>query len=171
MIRWMSRQFRFAAAVTGFLACPFVWADANTRVTNPNAISFELGGRGLLYSVDFDRVLNENLAVGIGVGTVSTNNSTVGTGVIPVYGNYYFSESAGSLFATLGANLITNAGSLSGLNSNVGNVQFTNSPIQLTFGLGYEYRSDPGFLVRVAAYGIYAGNVSPWGGFTIGYSF
>ncbi len=150
------------------------WGDGNTRVTNPNALSFELVGRGLLYSFAYDRVLNERLAAGVGVGSVSTTSVggvSVSATVIPVYVNFYFSESAGSLFVTAGAALVASASTLANLTSSAGSLQFSSSPILPEAGLGYEYRSDPGYLFRIAAYGILGNSLIPWGGISFGYSF
>lgn len=143
----------------------------NTRVTYPNAINVEAGGRALIYSITFDRALNENLVAGLGIGNASTANSGPSTWVVPVYLNYYLMQDAGSLFITAGADILT-SNSVYGMPASVGSLQFnSNSPILGTFGLGYEYRSDAQFLVRLAAYGLVSGNLAPWGGVTFGYSF
>ena len=47
----------------------------HTRITNPNAVSAEFLGRGLLWSVNFDRVVNDDLVAGAGFGTVSMRNA------------------------------------------------------------------------------------------------
>jgi hypothetical protein len=143
---------------------------SNTRVSNPSAIIFELGGRNLLYSIGYDRVLNENFSAGVGFGTLTTNTNQ-STSVIPVYVNYYFMQEAGSAYATAGADLLTNPTEISGSNSNASSLKFTNSPILPHLGLGYEYRSDTGFLFRITAYGFVSSSVTPWGGVTFGYSF
>jgi hypothetical protein len=154
----------------------FAEASNNIRATNPNAIHAEVGGRALLYSLSFDRVLSDDLLVGIGVGSVTMNDRFGGTSglsatLVPVYLNYYFMREAGSLFATAGASLVTNSSLVSGLTSSAGGLQLSSSPLLPTLGLGYEYRSDPGFLVRLAGYLILGQNSVPWIGVSIGYSF
>ncbi|MEO5969302.1 MAG: hypothetical protein ABIQ95_05195 [Bdellovibrionia bacterium] len=148
----------------------------NTRATYPTAITLELGGRGFLYSINFDRVLNDNLAAGVGIGNVTANSAALpsisqSSMVIPVYFNYYFMPDAGSFYLTGGADLLTNAGSVSSLTSSPGGLNFSSSPILLTVGVGYELRSDAGYLVRAAGYGIYGGSLIPWGGISFGSSF
>jgi hypothetical protein len=148
----------------------------NTRATYPTALSLELGGRGFLYSLNFDRALNDNLAAGVGIGNVTANLANLSSVsqssiVIPVYFNYYFIPDAGSFYLTGGADLLTNAGNVSGLTSSPGGLSFSSSPIILTVGVGYELRSDAGYLVRVAGYGIYGSSLIPWGGISFGYSF
>lgn len=163
------------AAIPVFCLLTSAHAD-NTRVTNPNALTAEVGGRGLLYSLGFDRVLSEQLSAGVSIGSVPMNNSD-GTSsgltatLVPVFINFYFAEEMSSPFLTFGVNWVLNSGSVSGLTSSPGNIEFSTSPLQPTFGLGWEYRSDPGFLVRVTAYGIYGNRLAPWGGLTLGYSF
>lgn len=150
--------------------------STNTRVTYPTAIVLELGGRGILYSLNFDRVLTEDFSFGIGVGTVQANfpNGTTAdksTAIIPAYFTYYIWRDAGSFFGTLGANLIPNASSVQGLTTSTGGVELNNNPIQGTAGIGYEMRSDTGFLFRITGYGILASSFAPWAGLSVGYSF
>jgi hypothetical protein len=147
-----------------------------TRVTNPSAINLEVLGRGLLYSISFDRVLNDDLAAGIGFGTTTLNNldgtsSGVSTALIPVYINYYFMRDAGSLFVTGGATIVGNSSGANGLKANFSGLQFNSTPVLPTFGLGYENRGDSGFLFRVTGYGIIGQTLAPWVGFTLGYAF
>lgn len=151
-------------------------ASNNTRVSNPNSVNVELGGRGLLYTFSYDRVLSDELSVGFGFGTVPMNDlfgntTNVSATIVPLYLSYYFMREAGSLFATAGASLVANSSSVSGLKTSVGGLQLSSTPLLPTAGVGYEFRSDPGFLVRVAGYLILGQTVAPWGGFSIGYSF
>jgi hypothetical protein len=151
-------------------------ASNNVRATNPSAIHAEVGGRALLYSLSIDRVLNDDILVGIGLGTVTMNDllgnsSNLSATLVPVYLNYYFMREAGSLFATGGATLVTNSNAVSGLKTSTGGLQLSSTPLLPTLGVGYEYRSDPGFLVRVAGYLVVGQNTVPWGGVSIGYSF
>jgi len=152
------------------------FADEATRLTNPNAVSVEGLGRGLLYSIDFDRVLNDDMAAGFGFGTSGTQNpdsssSSQTATLFPVYINYYFMRDQGSLYVTAGAAIVTNYTSLSGLKASVGGLKFPNSVLLPEFGAGYESRGDSGFLFRVTAYGIVGQNVIPWVGFAFGFAF
>jgi hypothetical protein len=166
------------ALITGVfsISYPAQALTNNTRASNPSALSLELGGRGLLYSLNFDRVLSDNLAAGFGIGTVTASLSNLtatsqSSPILPVYFNFYFMQDAGSLYVTGGADLLTSPSSVSGLTSSPGGLGFSSSPILLTLGLGYEFRSDAGYLVRAAAYGVYGSSLVPWGGISFGYSF
>jgi hypothetical protein len=148
----------------------------DTRVTNPNAVLLEVGGRGILYSVNYDRVVSEDLAFGIGYGSgpvTSANgvDTSQSVSLIPVYVNLYLMRDQGSLYVTGGADFVTNPGSIVGYSANQSGVVFQNTSIMPTFGVGYENRSDAGFLVRATGYVLVASNVKPWAGFSIGYSF
>ncbi len=158
----------FASAVPAFAE--------HTRVTNPNSLNVELLGRGLLYSVNFDRVVNDDLVAGVGFGSTPMRNPDgsdpgISTFLLPFYVNYYFAREQGSIFVTAGADIASNGGSLNGLKSMFGNIYFNGNAVLPTAGIGYENRSDAGFLFRVTVYGIYAASVNPWAGFTLGYAF
>src|SRR4051812_18911854 len=84
----------------------------HTRVTYPSAVSAEILGRGMLYSVNFEEVVSDDLGVGIGFSRVSTDRNDVDTGrsatMLPVFMSYYFSRTAGSMFVTGGADVVLN---------------------------------------------------------------
>lgn len=150
---------------------------ANTRVTYPSVVSLEVLGRTTLYTIGFDQVVNENIAVGAGFGSVSANfagtdiDASRTISMVPVYMNYYFMKEQGTLFATAGATLITNHSKVKGLESTTGNMIVPSSNVMPTVGVGYENRGDNGFLFRVTAYGIMAKKFTPWMGFSFGYGF
>ena len=150
-------------------------ADEATRMTNPNAVGFEILGRSLLYSVFYDRVLNDNMAAGFGIGTVSTQIAGIDTGnsatMVPAYLNYYFSRLGNSLFVTGGVSLITNATTVNGTKSSTGGYNFNDNSVEPSFGAGFESRGDSGFLFRIAGYGLVSTKVVPWMGFSFGYAF
>lgn len=147
----------------------------HTRVTNPNAFSLEVLGRGGLYSVNFDRVLTDEFVAGIGYGsltgrsTVGTSQETVKATVIPLYVNYYFQRSAGSVFATAGMSMVRFDGSR--FDAKLGNYALEDNGIVPGFGVGYENRGDYGFLFRITGYAFITENITPWLGFTFGYAF
>lgn len=164
------------ALVLVVLAVPCLASAEHTRVTNPNNIGFEILGRGLLYSVQFDRVLNDDMAAGLGFGHVATKtaagaDSGVNANMIPAYFNYYFAREQGSIFATAGATLVLNSGDVKTLSASTGGLEFGSSAVLPTLGVGYENRGDSGFLFRFAAYALIASNVAPWAGFSFGYAF
>jgi hypothetical protein len=158
------------------LATPVAAHAEHTRVTNPNALGFEIFGRALQYGFQFDRVISDDLAAGVGFGFTPTERAD-GTDanqkatLFPVYVNYYFTRDAGSLLATAGATLVSDHGEVSGLKSALGSLEFPSNAILPTVGLGYENRGDTGFLFRVNAYAIAGKSIVPWLGFGFGYAF
>jgi hypothetical protein len=171
----LNRIFAASLFLTSVLTGTSAFAE-HTRVTNPNALSVEFLGRGLMYSVDFDRVVNDDIVAGVGIGSTSMRNQDgtdpgVSTLLIPVYASYYFMRDQGSLYLTVGADIVSNSSAVNGLKTTYGNMTMNSNAVLPTFGLGYENRSDAGFIFRIAAYGIYASSLNPWGGLTLGYCF
>jgi len=147
----------------------------HTRVTYPGALSVEGLGRGGLYAIQYDQVFSDELAAGIGIGSVGLkNNLGVDTNtsvtVVPLYVNYYFQRDAGSFFATGGASLLM-GDQLESLNTKVGNIELPDSSILPTVGLGFETRTDNRLLLRITGYLLVADQLAPWGGLTLGYTF
>ena len=144
----------------------------HTRMTYPDVFSVEALGRGLTFSLCYDRVLTDDLVAGIGFGrTTADAPSDPAATVIPFYVNYYFSRDQGSLYATAGATIVGNSDGVEGSKAKFSDVRFGSSPILGTAGVGYENRADSGILFRVAVYGVAGGTVVPWVGFTVGYGF
>lgn len=160
----------------GVATATSVGASEHTRVTVPDALSVELLGRGLLWSVNYDRVLSDDLAAGFGFGTTGTKTVVSGVDtntsakVVPFYVNYYFMREQGSPFVTGGADILLNASEVKTYKSSVGNVEFNSNTVLPNFGVGYENRSEAGFMIRAAVYGVIAKDFNPWFGFTFGYA-
>jgi hypothetical protein len=162
-------------AATLLAASPAARAE-HTRVTNPNSLNAEVFGRGLRYGLGYDRVINDDLAVGFSLGSVNMNtDNDVETGLTATfaspYVNYYFQQEQGSVFLTGGASLVTNSGSVKNLKTGLGGLKLSGNAIVPQFGIGYENRGDSGFLFRMAFYGMVDRNIIPWIGFTLGYAF
>jgi hypothetical protein len=146
------------------------------RATKPTSVGLELFGRGILWDLHVDEVLSEELAAGIGFGSVGLktpgggdlNNSAR---LIPVYMNYYFMKEQGSVFATLGADLVLNQDQVANTEATMGGVKFNSSGVMPTFGVGYENRSPTGVILQVTAYGLVAKSFYPWFGFSLGFAF
>jgi hypothetical protein len=176
----------FSVILVSFVSIAALGADVipasqskapHTRVTYPSVVSVEVLGRGVMYSINFDQAVSDELAAGFGYGSVSTDlrGTSIESGqsakMIPAYMNYYFSRTAGSIYGTLGVNVVMNAKKVKGTDSATGGLEFGRESIVPTFGVGYENRGDTGFLFRFAAYGLVADNVAPWLGFSFGYAF
>lgn len=149
---------------------------SNTRMTYGSSVYVEALGRGLLWNVGFDQVINENLSAGAGFGTVGTKSPLAGIAtdsaqIIPVYASYYFMKSAGSPFLTAGIDLVLNQDDVKGLKAKTSNLVFPDNTVMPTFGVGYENRTDTGFLFRLTAYGIGGDSFKPWVGITFGLCF
>lgn len=173
----MCSKFLMASVLVLSMAPSLAMAE-HTRVTNPSAVSVEVLGRGLAYSVDYDQVLNDQLAAGFGLGSFATqfrtaDNLDANTTIlaIPVYANYYFMKEQGSPFVTAGATILTTTNGVGALQSTLGGIKLSSSPVIPTFGVGYENRGDGGFLFRATAYGLIASTFAVWAGFDFGYAF
>lgn len=131
-----------------------------------NALSLELLGRGGLYSLNYDYLLRDDLALGAGLSTysISAGGSNASAWIIPVYANYYITGQKHRLFVTGGADVIMASGNLSS------DAQFNGSGIAGVFGGGYEYRGDSGFLFRAAPYVMVGKSSGAWVGFSLGYA-
>ena len=75
---------------------------------------------------------------------------------------------AGSVYATAGVDVAANVSDVKYTESTIGGVKFSSSPVLPVFGIGYENRTDTGFLFRVAGYGIVGKKLAPWLGFQFG---
>jgi len=147
-----------------------VESQADENMNSPelrrNGMSLELLGRGLLYSFNYDYLLNDNLALGAGVShySISSGNASAGAWILPVYANYYLTQGTHRWFTTAGANLIFASG-------NVGTEdKVSGSGVAGVLGAGYEYRGDSGFLFRAAPY-VFVGKTSgAWLGVSFGYT-
>jgi len=150
-------------------------AAEHTRVTYPSAIGVEVLGRAGLWSVFFDQVVSDELSVGVGYGGVPLQtlaDADLGTSakLLPVYGNYYFTRQAGSLFGTAGIDVVFNSADTRNAKANPSGAEFGTQSILPSIGLGYENRTDTGFLFRLTGYALIGHKVSPWVGVSFGYA-
>jgi len=174
-----NRAIEDAKAKTRASGSPYgAQTSPNTRLTYPSAMVLELLGRGLLWSASFDQAMNEDMSVGVGIGSVNTvlSGSTISAHqqawMVPVYVNYYFAPSARSIFATGGINIVTNNRDVQNQDAETSNVEFGFNSVIPTLGVGFESRGDNGFLFRGTAYGLYSDHqIFPWFGFSFGYAF
>jgi hypothetical protein len=168
-----NRMFKKISALLMFsLLSSFAYAAGSTE--RPNAVSFELLGRGLLYSLDYDRQVTDEVAIGIGYsqfgqGEYDKNGvhyDAIHITVIPVYLNYYLENSGTQRwYITGGLDFVSGTISSNGFSD-------TGSGVGIVAGGGYEYRSDSGFLFRATPYIVAStGGARLWGGLTFGYAF
>lgn len=148
-----------------------------------NGLSVELLGRGLLYGLYYDRLLTEQIALGIGFSNFSASSETSKSTatIIPIYGNFYFTKGSHRPFITGGADIVTVTWNHTNTSSstfirgedpwgrpytdNKGSASGT-IPV---LGGGYEFRGQGGFLFRGTLYQMFAGakNVT-WFGLSFG---
>src|SRR4051812_29094365 len=121
----------------------------HTRVTNPNAFNVEFLGRGMLYSVNYDRVVNDDLVAGVGFGSTSMRNADgsdpgISTGLIPVFANYYFAREGGSFYGTAGGDSLANSRAPQGGKATFWGMRFNRKPGLSYFWVGGGKRSGAG---------------------------
>ncbi|HEU0053131.1 MAG TPA: hypothetical protein VFQ39_08130 [Longimicrobium sp.] len=178
----MSRIVRTAALVAlAFAAAGTTRAAAQAApaaVTARNAVYVELLGNGVLYSVNYDRRLTDNVAGRVGVSflTVEEDDGDRGTlAMAPIVASYLFGEGNSHFEAGLGV-LLASA-SVSDVGDDEGEDWFdlsgSASGVLGTGVLGYRYqRPDGGFVFRAGLTPIFdTEDFIPWFGVSFGYAF
>jgi hypothetical protein len=164
--------------------CPETWiavpvaANMQPREQEPqddktfsqhNAVSFEIGGRALLYSIDFDHHISDFFDVGVGFSIWNLNNYWSGYNatvtVVPIYTDFYFSRHLNRPYITAGVDLINVTHN--GYSHDI----FTNSGAAAVVGLGYEIRSYSGLVLRLSADFITGRSLVFSPGVALGYGF
>lgn len=144
-----------------------------------NAVHFELGGPGILYSLNYERFFLPQFSVRAGLSLFGLRENTTGDNLgvftVPITGQYLVGK--GSHHLELGLGLMTGV-LWSDLNSY--NKTETFGLIAATATIGYRYQPPrTGFLFRVALTPLYGGSrfeplglpVTPWGAIGAGYAF
>jgi hypothetical protein len=181
-------QFLLALLVVIPIACPAL-ADEDRKpqsayirqdldwqpvsMARPSALSLEMAGHGLAYSVNYDHSLGPNFAIGAGIGYLGLTGADLSASVttIPVYANYYPIGDEHRPFITAGATFVTISGSIAG---SAFENRFEGSATALApmAGIGYEYRGTEGFLFRISPYLVITPlAVLPWAGLSLGATF
>lgn len=171
----------FAAAILGASATARS-AEAREKTTSSaprNATYFEVGGPGILYSLNYERFILPQFSVRAGVSLFglheNTTGDTLGVFAVPITGQYLVGK--GSHHLELGMGILTGV-----MWSDLNSYQKTESfgLIAATATIGYRYQPPrQGFLFRVALTPLYGGSrfeplglpVTPWGSISAGYAF
>jgi hypothetical protein len=152
------------------------------KMYGDNFVGLELLGRGLAYSVNYDRALNKKISIGFGFTYYQMQilGISVDLGLLPVYANYYFT-SGDTHRAFLGAGATVayakaeaNNNFYRNLNDNSISASYARaegSALYPNVALGYEFRMKPGFTTRLTSYAQYIETVLPWVGITLGTHF
>jgi hypothetical protein len=140
---------------------------AQSEVSRPHAISVEIYGRGLLYSLNYDYSINDSVTVGGGFSTysLSYNSASIHLTLLPLYVNYYFQPGPHRGFLSGGGDIAIASGSIGG------NATIRASGFFPVLGGGYEFRPDNGFIFRAAPYLFIGNEIEPWIGLSAGVTF
>lgn len=168
----------FLATVACAFAIPSICSSSEpTRSYFPNVLSVEALGKGLLISLNYDRMLDADFAAGFGIGRTRTEADASGKAgeaiLVPLYLNYYFRSWAGdfSPYLTGGVDVVLGADELEGQGASPSTLQFPGTHVIPFAGVGYEYRSPINFTFRGTAYLLLGDGLAPWFGLSVGYAF
>jgi hypothetical protein len=139
----------------------------STRATMRNDVSLELGGKAAIYSFAYQRMVSPSLGLEVGLAALGGGSSGDNTTLVffPVGAKFYLIPKDGSIFLTAGGVFVTG-------HFDSGPFDETESSALGYGGLGFEFRSSGGFMIRGTAYGLFGeGGYLIWPGLTIGYAF
>ncbi len=160
--------------------------EVSTRkIYGSNFVGVEALGRGVAYSINYDRAINSRFSLGSGFsyyqwGVAGYN---VDMAFLPLYAQYYFSGGpTHRAFVTGGATLMYAKSEIRGgyFDHDSGeNVMDTyakaeGTSVEPNAGIGYEFRSKSNFTLRVTTYAQYLSylkTVLAWGGISAGVQF
>jgi hypothetical protein len=131
----------------------------------PNLVGVELLGRGLIYSVNYERNLTQRTGLGVGVAYWSIDKAHIT--IVPLFASWNPIGDRHSLYLAAGTTLV---------NGRENSFWFDNSEsgfvAAATSSVGYQYRSPGGFVIRPALNILLSrhGNIA-WPGLTIGRRF
>ena len=139
-------------------------------VTAPNAVYVELLGNGLLYSVNYDRLVAPHVSARVGVAALAAADGGSSAAVVaaPLMVNYLFGKGS-SRFET-GVGILLASGSVENVE---GAEDDSFSGAVGTATLGYRYqRPGGGFFFRTGLTPFFGtGGIAPWFGISFGYGF
>ena len=166
----MKRKFFRCAAV--FILFLLFFNNSISGQTNPNSIYFEALGNGVLYSINYDRLITENFGGRIGIMYLSSLDfffvSAENFIIVPVMVNYFIGNKHK---LELGCGIIyASADNAEAFEFGSGE---SSSAIGGTATIGYRYQlKEGGFLFRVGFTPIFGeGGFAPSAGISLGFSF
>ena len=128
-------------------------------------VGIELLGKAVLYSFYYQYTPTKQFGLEVGLGALGGGTGSDNATIIflPIGAKFYLIPKDGSLYLAGGVVPLT-AGTDSG--------PFDETNTYSYLGIGFEFRSDTGFLFRGSAYGLIAeGGFFIWPGLTLGYAF
>lgn len=127
-----------------------------------NAVTFELLGRGFLYSVNYDFSPIKELAVGLGFSYFGSGSANLI--LVPVFVNFYPVGETHRLMLTTGPTFAMFSGKAD-------SSSIKGSGVAYNIGVGYEHRGESGFIFRGGPY-FYMGQIQTvWFGISGGFAF
>lgn len=147
--------------------------QAHAQNYSRNSVYLELGGNGLLYSVNYDRRFTDHVAgragfMVFGGQSGAATDDQIGIAILPVMANYLVGS--GSHRLELGAGLLFGVAGADTENFDLAPAVGIGG-VTTTFGYRYQ-PPDGGFLFRAGLTPFYsAGRPQLWGGVSVGYSF
>lgn len=141
--------------------------------TSPNSIYLELGGNGLIYSLNYDRLVTESMGVRAGIGYLQLN-AKAGSGTdkasvttIPIMVHYLLGSRSSKLELGAGVCIISAAADI----SKTGGVEESATLGTATFGYRYQ-RADEGMTFRAGVTPFFGSiGFQLWFGLGFGYGF
>lgn len=173
----MSRIARIAALASAFacIALPLAAQSVSDKSaidqpTAKNAFYVELGGNGIFYSVNYDRLITPKVAARAGLMFMRAEDevsNSVEVAVAPVVVSYLFGEGNSHFEAGLGVGLAT---------ASIDDVDFGEDFDRTVYGtgvLGYRYQPKAGGVVfRAGLTPVFTtDDFAPWIGVSFGYAF
>jgi hypothetical protein len=140
-------------SISSYCQTPGVKQDSVVKDIRKNSIFFELGGNGLLYSVNYERLIDiaEDLVIGLRIGYSYCNMSFAimeKYSIVPLEINLI---SGKKHCFELGCGLTVSKRTIGKAAGSYSEPVETSERIQtLVFRTGYRYRADSGFLFRFA---------------------
>jgi len=126
---------RMWIALLMLLLAPSGVQGAGVREARPNLVGGEIGGRGFILTLNYERYLADPF--GLGGGIMAVGGSGGGVAILPFYASF-LSGDEHSLYVSAGASLVIGSGGIG---------DYRSQWIVHT-SLGYHYHSRGGFFVR-----------------------
>ena len=147
------------------------------------SIFLELGGNGLIYSINLDRMISPDMGVRIGIGYMGLsagtttpdepdNSVSASMLIVPATFNFFVGSHEGNHLGSsklelgLGAVLVD-------INGDFGGTKFSGAGVGGTATIGYRYQPyDGGFLFRIGFTPVFVQSAFfPWAGISFGLTF
>ncbi len=143
-------------------------AQAQDAPLPKNSLYLELGGNALAYSINYDRLLNDDFSVRAGIGFFSTDLDEGGSSSIagiPILANYLLGSGNSRLELGAGLLIVTGSFDLAGASE-------SDAAVAGTGTFAYRFQKPEGGVFFKAGFTpiIVGGSFIPWFGVSIGYT-